>query len=217
MHAGKPSIRLTSLALAAALALMAGSADAGDVDKGKAKAVMCVACHGATGAGAHPEIPNLAGQNETFMIAQIQAFRRSDMGRAKPGESAVRYDPVMGHQAAALTDADAADLAAYYSSRPCVAPKPAKDEQPSMLAKQCVACHGPDGRSTTPTVPRLAGQQEVYLENQMWAFRDFRGKTQPADDQRPRRLHPLMSQQTMVLNDQDIRELAQHFAGLSCR
>jgi cytochrome c553 len=36
----------------------------------------------------------------------------------------------------------------------------------------CSSCHGPDGKSTSPTFPRLAGQQKDYLEAQLKAFRD---------------------------------------------
>jgi cytochrome c553 len=36
----------------------------------------------------------------------------------------------------------------------------------------CSSCHGPEGRSTSPTFPRLAGQQKDYLVAQLQAFRD---------------------------------------------
>ena len=36
----------------------------------------------------------------------------------------------------------------------------------------CSSCHGPQGRSVSPTFPRLAGQQKDYLEAQLKAFRD---------------------------------------------
>jgi cytochrome c553 len=36
----------------------------------------------------------------------------------------------------------------------------------------CSSCHGPDGRSISPTFPRLAGQQKDYLVAQLQAFRD---------------------------------------------
>ena len=35
----------------------------------------------------------------------------------------------------------------------------------------CSACHGPGGSSISPTFPRLAGQQAMYIENQLKAFR----------------------------------------------
>jgi cytochrome c553 len=36
----------------------------------------------------------------------------------------------------------------------------------------CSSCHGMDGRSVSPTFPRLAGQQKEYLVVQLKAFRD---------------------------------------------
>src|SRR6516225_5565055 len=36
----------------------------------------------------------------------------------------------------------------------------------------CSSCHGPEGRSISPTFPRLAGQQKDYLVVQLQAFRD---------------------------------------------
>ena len=36
----------------------------------------------------------------------------------------------------------------------------------------CSSCHGPDGRSVSPTFPRLAGQQKDYIVAQLQAFRD---------------------------------------------
>jgi cytochrome c553 len=36
----------------------------------------------------------------------------------------------------------------------------------------CSSCHGAEGRSVSPTFPRLAGQQEEYLAVQLKAFRD---------------------------------------------
>ena len=36
----------------------------------------------------------------------------------------------------------------------------------------CSSCHGPDGRSISPTSPRLAGQQKDYIVAQLQAFRD---------------------------------------------
>jgi cytochrome c553 len=36
----------------------------------------------------------------------------------------------------------------------------------------CESCHGRDGRSISPTFPRLAGQQEDYIVEQLKAFRD---------------------------------------------
>jgi cytochrome c553 len=78
---------------------------AGDIEAGKAKSVMCAACHGPAGISVSPLWPNLAGQKEAYLVKQIKAF--------KSGE---RKDPSMAPMVAGLTDADIDNLAAYYAS-----------------------------------------------------------------------------------------------------
>ncbi len=90
----------------AATVLMASPAFAGgDAAAGKAKAGMCAACHGANGVSAVPMYPNLAGQKEAYLVKQLKAFK-----------AGTRKDPVMGPMAAPLSDADMANLAAYFAS-----------------------------------------------------------------------------------------------------
>ncbi|MGJ8693073.1 MAG: c-type cytochrome [Thalassotalea sp.] len=93
-----------SLAVAATV-LMAAPAFAADVAAGKAKAVMCSACHGAAGISAVPMYPNLAGQKEAYLAKQLKDFK-----------SGARKDPIMAPMAMALTDADVANISAYFAS-----------------------------------------------------------------------------------------------------
>ncbi|REL31428.1 c-type cytochrome [Thalassotalea euphylliae] len=93
-----------TLAIATA-AMMVAPAFAGDVAAGKAKSAMCAACHGAEGISAIPMYPNLAGQKEAYIAKQLKDFK-----------SGARKDPVMAPMAMGLTDADVANLAAYYAS-----------------------------------------------------------------------------------------------------
>lgn len=95
---------LTLIALAA-LSFNVSNATAGDAAAGKAKSASCAACHGADGISTNDLWPSLAGQKEGYLVAQLQAFR--DGGRA---------NPMMAPMAAALSDGDIADLAAYYAS-----------------------------------------------------------------------------------------------------
>lgn len=90
---------------AAALALLSAPAfAAGDADAGKAKSAVCAACHGAEGVSALEIYPNLAGQKEAYLATQLQHFRDGE-----------RNNPIMAPMAKPLSDADIADLAAYYS------------------------------------------------------------------------------------------------------
>jgi cytochrome c553 len=57
----------------------------------------------------------------------------------------------------------------------CSATAPGSGSADTTLAGTvhvCSSCHGPDGRSISPTFPRLAGQQKDYLVAQLQAFRD---------------------------------------------
>lgn len=87
------------------LATSASVAVAGDAAAGKAKAASCAGCHGANGISAIPIYPNLAGQKAAYAVKQMKAFKNKS-----------RIDPTMNAMAAPLSDADMADIAAYYAS-----------------------------------------------------------------------------------------------------
>ncbi len=78
---------------------------AGDASAGRAKAAVCAACHGPNGISNNPQWPNLAGQQDLYLIKQLKAFR-----------DGTRVDPLMSAQAQPLSDRDIEDLAAYFSS-----------------------------------------------------------------------------------------------------
>ncbi len=70
------------------------------------------------------------------------------------------------------------------------------------LATACTACHGPEGISSNPVWPNLAGQHAAYLAIALKAYRDGR------------RVDPLMSPMARRLSDQDIANLAAYFSSL---
>jgi len=96
--------QVISLVAASVLALSASSAIAGDAAAGKAKAASCAACHGADGISKIPTYPNLKGQKAAYVEKQLKAFKSGD-----------RKDPTMNAMAKPLSDADMANLAAYYA------------------------------------------------------------------------------------------------------
>jgi cytochrome c553 len=97
--------KILTLVALAALGLNISTAMAGDAAAGKAKSATCSACHGVNGISGNDLWPNLAGQKAGYLVAQLKAFR--DGGRA---------NPMMAPMAAALSDGDIDDLAAYFSS-----------------------------------------------------------------------------------------------------
>ena len=76
-------------------------------------------------------------------------------------------------------------------------------EAGAAKAALCAACHGQKGVSGNPLWPNLAGQQEQYLAKQIRAFRDGE------------RMDVSMQPFVAVLTDQDIEDLAAHYASLS--
>ena len=69
-------------------------------------------------------------------------------------------------------------------------------------ALTCTACHGPEGNSSSPLWPNIAGQNAPYLLAQLKAYKE--GK----------RNDPLMSAQAMMLSDEDMANLAVYFESL---
>ena len=105
-------------ALAAALVAMAGAASvapaqqqeqqgpAGDPRAGRRLAgAQCAACHGNDGIAVLPEAPNLAGQKAGSTAAQLQHYRSGE-----------RKHELMTVVSQSLTDAQIADLAAWYEA-----------------------------------------------------------------------------------------------------
>ena len=69
-------------------------------------------------------------------------------------------------------------------------------------ALTCTACHGPEGNSVNPLWPNIAGQNAPYLQAQLKAFKEGA------------RQDPLMTSQAMLLNDEDMADLAVYFESL---
>ncbi|KDR44132.1 cytochrome C [Caballeronia glathei] len=90
---------------ALAAACVTSTSFAADVKTGRAKAVQCQACHGMDGLAKVPEAPNLAGQNEDYLVKALKDFR-----------SGARQNEMMSVVAKPLSDADIANLAAFYHS-----------------------------------------------------------------------------------------------------
>lgn len=64
----------------------------------------------------------------------------------------------------------------------------------------CVACHGANGNSTNPEWPVLAGQNAVYIDQQLKLFRAGA------------RNNPTMMPMAAALSDKDISDLAVYFS-----
>src|SRR5712691_572384 len=91
-----------------AVLMIAPLAHAADIEAGKAKvAIVCAACHGASGVSVSDTIPNLAAQRPGYLEAQLKALK-----------DGTRKNPIMNAIAAQLSAEDMANVAAYFAAQP---------------------------------------------------------------------------------------------------
>ncbi|HWZ63287.1 MAG TPA: c-type cytochrome [Steroidobacteraceae bacterium] len=108
--------------------------------------------------------------------------------------------PAAGGAAAAAAPPVAAAAATPASAPAATSPfttgKAASGEGKAAL---CSSCHGPQGNSTNPEWPRLAGQSAVYIAEQLRLFKSGA------------RDNPIMKPLAAALSDQDISDLAVYY------
>lgn len=99
---------VTAFTMVFALSI-AQPAAAADPQAGKQTAdQVCSACHGKDGVSIAALYPNLCGQKAEYLVTQLEAFR-----------SGTRVNPIMAPMAKNLSDADIANLGAYFSALKC--------------------------------------------------------------------------------------------------
>lgn len=181
---------------------------AGDADAGKTKAVTCAACHGADGNAIAPNYPNLAGQNERYLLSQLELI-----------QSGERAAPLMAGQLNGKTQQDLADLAAFYASLPGSVGQVSGEElalgesiyRGGILDKKvtaCTSCHTPTGAGNPPAgFPRLSGQSIDYVVAQLTAYRESERTSDEA-------YGGMMRQVAAHMNDGEIKAVARYIHGL---
>jgi len=95
---------LLGVALVSTISFSTLAVAAGDAAAGKAKSMSCAGCHGADGMSFSPDIPNLKGQKEGYLVKAINDYK-----------SGARKNPMMTSMVGSLKDQDVADLAAFYA------------------------------------------------------------------------------------------------------
>jgi len=214
----KMKIRIAPFCVLAALSFVPLQAGAnslvdGSAEAGKAKSITCSACHGAAGNSVNPLWPNIAGQNASYIVAQLKAFQPGDNGKA------MRSDPLMTSMAMLLSDQDIRDLAVYFESLPAAANSvadPGSIPQAEALyrggdneskAAACLACHGPSGRGNpAATYPALHGQHATYTAKQL---RDYASEARTSDGKTR-----IMRDIAARLSEDDIVAIASYVQGL---
>jgi len=163
---------------------------------GKRAATFCANCHGDSGISVLDYVPNLAGQNAFYLLAQIDKF----------GDGRRKSDFMSGLVKVLKPD-ERFNIAVFYASQ-VVPPTPAKDRGQAIaggkhFARACVGCHGAKGYGTRE-VARLAGQRNGYLKQ---ALTDYRTGSGVRSDSR-------MTGVAQKLSDTDIAALAAYLGTL---
>jgi cytochrome c553 len=133
------------------------------IGRGATIAHQCAICHGPTGIS-RADSPNLGGQFADAIYKQLVDFK-----------TGVRTNAVMTPFAAALTDQEMIDVAAYYhflprlpADQPASPPKIVTEGAPMRNIPPCGACHGKLDRK--PGSPWLEGQPAAYEKAHLEAF-----------------------------------------------
>ena len=204
---------IASLLIAAALVAPALShanepaAPAAKVDLAKGEATytaVCAACHGADGNSGSPAYPKLAQQHPDYLVKQLQEFK-----------SGKRANAIMSGMAAALSDDDMKNVAAWVGSKESK-PNFAKEKELVVLGERiyrggiadrqiaaCAGCHTPTGAGIPSQYPPLAGQHADYAVAQLTAFRDGVRKNSAQ-----------MAGVAAKMNDREIKAVSDYIAGL---
>lgn len=179
----------------------------GDAAAGKAKVLVCGACHGPDGNSPLASFPKLAGQGERYLLKQLHEIKA---GKRVVAEMTGQLDP--------LSEQDLADIAAWYASQKTStgAADPALVARGQALFRggdiekglpACTGCHAPDGSGNAPAgFPQLGGQHADYIKRQLTAFREG-DRVNDGDTQ-------VMRTIAGRLSNKDIEALAQYIQGL---
>lgn len=194
--------------IGALLFAASGTALAGDPVAGKAKSAACGGCHGFDGNSPIAMYPKLAGQNEAYISKQVKDYKANK----------TRQNAIMMGMVAALSDADAADIGAYFQAQ-SLKQAATFDDSKTAAGREiykggdlqagipaCQACHGPTGAGTAGIgYPQLGGQYVDYTLAQLKAFKNG---SRSNDDK------ALMRSIVKKMSDEDMAAVANYIASL---
>lgn len=167
-----------------------------DLTAGKAVAeAKCFSCHGLDGKSTGPDIPNLGGQKEAYLLNALNGYR-----------TGARQHAALQQLSSELSEADVVNISAYYASQKPLAPAGAAGTSADAIASgqaaaaACASCHGGDGNSKVPGTPSLAGQHPGFLLAAMQAYK--------AGD----RKDPIMGTQVAKLDAVAMENIALYYA-----
>ena len=194
------------IALLVSMGISGVAQAAGDAAAGQAKTAVCSACHGADGNSAVGNFPKLAGQNERYLMKQMQEIKAG----TRP---VVEMTGMLDN----LSDQDMQDIAAYFSSKGVQVGSANVDlvemgqqiyragvQQKGVAA--CTACHSPTGQGNASAgFPQLGGQHADYTIKQLKAFASGARNNDPSG---------MMQVIAAKLSDAEIEAVASYIQGL---
>lgn len=166
-------LKWATLAVAAsfmATTAVAQQGDAAEQTATKLATQVCISCHGPAGRSTSPLFPRLAGQQQAYLVAQINAFKQGSRGEKEA------HDYMLG-MTTLIDDPTAAALGKYFASQTPAAGEPG-DAQRMARGKKlfeqgidgkvvaCANCHGAQAQGNG-IIPRLAGQHAAYVVHQL--------------------------------------------------
>ena len=171
-------------------------------------AQVCSNCHGINGNSTSPNFPNLAAQQETYIIEQLKSFKRHG-----------RFDPAgfeyMWGLSRNLSDEQINELAVYFAKQTPRANPPGDPQRvsagqkifeqgvPAQNIPACLVCHGAQGQGNGG-FPRIANQHADYLIKQLHVFQRTESRPQGA----------VMKQVAHLLTDENVDAVATYLEAM---
>jgi len=160
------------------------------VAAGRAAASACAGCHGADGNSAIAGTPNMAGQDASYLAAALRAYKDGS-----------RRHAVMQGAAAALSDRDIMNLAAFYAAQAPRPPKARVPLPPEAWAEKCDRCHEPGIENPILVFPRIKGQPAGYIAKALKSYQEESA-----------RASAMMHAMAGPLTEEEIGALAEYYA-----
>lgn len=185
---GKLEIENAALYFASQAPLTRGTHPKGDPKAGEPLSAVCGGCHGIQGVSGDSATPNLAGQDEQYLVQAIKAYRTS------------RKRENMRLYVTGLSDQDIGNIAAFYSAQKSKAPEKGQSLVQEYVDR-CNRCHGASAESAPTPIPRIRGQDKDYLVMALRAYRDNRRESST------------MHNMSFPYGDSIIESIAAYYAG----
>lgn len=159
---------------------------------------LCATCHGEAGIPQEKDTPIIWGQSFYYLYVQLKDY---NAGR--------RTNEIMNAIASDMSRDEMKALAQYFSAQPWpeidheATPEQIERARPAAIAAACPACHFDTYLGNNSDTPRVAGQQQAYLERTLLELKN-----------KVRTNAPFMGAMFGTFDDADIAALSHFLAGL---